>query len=283
MPSTGGSCYQGPVNTTGELQTRPVSTLLWQVPFSVLAWGGAFGLMLGTSMVLIPTYAFRSPKQQSLLAARAFGKVLNFTLSTVKVTFDPGFDPTAPSVFCQNHVSVLDAFAACRSIPQPFVGMMLGWHFKIPGYGWTMTATHGIPVYPRAEGRTDELAEAVRDRAGKGLSVLAYPEAHRTISGDVGPFKRGVFFMARDAGLPVVSLAVRGIHDVNRKGSMLMTPGEIEIYVGPQVSLAGLSGDQISQAALRLQECMADFVEGRDDGAAIASLKGWRPSGDVVG
>jgi len=233
--------------------------------------------MLATSMVLIPTFAFRSPKQQSLWAARAFGKVLDITGSKVRVILDGEFDPAVPSVFCQNHVSVMDAFAACRSIPQPFVGMMNGWHFKIPGYGWMMKATHGIPVHPRAEGRTDALSEAVRDRARKGLSVLTFPEAHRTIAGDVRPFKRGVFFMARDSGLPVVPLAVRGMQTVNRKGSALITPGELEIYVGPQVSVSGFSDDEISQVALRLQEAMTDFVEERDDGAAIASLHSWRP------
>lgn len=229
--------------------------------------------MLATSMVLIPTFAFRSPKQQSLRAATAFGKVLDITGSKVSVILDAEFDPAVPSIFCQNHVSVLDAFAACRSIPQPFVGMMLGWHFKIPGYGWMMKATHGIPVPADAEGRTEALSEAVRDRARKGLSVLTFPEAHRTIEGNVRPFKRGVFFMARDSGLPIVPLAVRGMQTINRKGSALIAPGELEIYIGPQVRISGLSEDEISQVARRIQECMTDFVEGRDDGEAIASLR----------
>jgi len=64
---------------------------------------------------------------------------------------------------------------------------------------------------------------------------------------------------------------------VNQKGSALISPGDLEVYVGPQVSVSGFSDEEISQVARRLQESMNDFVEGRDDGAAIASLHGWTP------
>jgi len=72
-----------PVTTRRDAEQRPsAGRLLWQVPFSVLVWSGGFGIMLATSMVLIPTFAFRSPKQQSLWAARAFGKVLDIVLGS---------------------------------------------------------------------------------------------------------------------------------------------------------------------------------------------------------
>ncbi|MBC7172435.1 MAG: 1-acyl-sn-glycerol-3-phosphate acyltransferase, partial [Polyangiaceae bacterium] len=167
-----------------------------------------------------------------------------------------------------NHVNVLDAHTACAVIPQPFVGLMLAWHFHIPGYGWMMRATHGIPVHPGSAGRTDELVRHAKDRAAKGLSILAFPEGHRTLDGKVGPYKRGLFFMARDAGLPIVPVAVRGMFEVNQKGSFIIRPGDVTVYVGAQIETAGLDDEGIARLAASVQERVADYVEGRDPTAA---------------
>ncbi|MFT7580152.1 MAG: 1-acyl-sn-glycerol-3-phosphate acyltransferase, partial [Myxococcota bacterium] len=185
---------------------------------------------------------------------------------------DDNFDRKQTSVFCQNHVNLLDAFTACASIPQPFVGLMLAWHFKVPGYGWMMRATNGIPVHS-GERRTQLLCEAARDRASKGLSILSFPEAHRTLDGKMRPFKRGVFFMARDAELPIVPLAVRGMFEVNRKGSGVIRPGKVDVYVGPQLATAHLDDQGITDLAARIGTAMSRYVDGEDaSGAGIAAL-----------
>jgi 1-acyl-sn-glycerol-3-phosphate acyltransferase len=252
---------------------RSPLSLFWQVPFSIYVWICAFGVMIATSLVSVVLYKVRTPANQSLWSARAFARVLNVARSRVRVTHDPNFDPARNSVFCQNHVNLLDAFSACNAIPQAFVGMMLAWHFKVPGYGWMMRATHGIPVQPFRKGQTDELIREVRDRVEKGLSILTFPEAHRTLDGKMRPFKRGVFYMARDSGLPVVALAVRGMYEVNRKGSALIVPGDVDIYVGPQLETRGLGDEQLGELARELKAAMAEFVEGRDpDGAAMRAM-----------
>jgi 1-acyl-sn-glycerol-3-phosphate acyltransferase len=245
-----------------------LSDRLLEVPFSALCWVSAFGLMIGTSLVSVLAYPFRSPAEQSLWSARAFRPVLGITRSRLRVHYAPGFDDRRPSVFCFNHVNVLDAHTACAVIPQPFVGLMLAWHFHIPGYGWMMRATHGIPVHPRSAGRTDELVAHAKDRLANGLSILAYPEGHRTRDGKVGPYKRGLFFMARNVGMPIVPVAVRGMYEVNRKGSFIIRPGEVSVYVGAQIETAGLDDEAIARLASAVQERVADYVEGRDSTGA---------------
>lgn len=239
---------------------------------SVRSWSSAFGVMLGTSLVSIGAERFRSPAAQSLWSAKKFARILDITKSDLNITYDPAFDPDRPSVFCQNHVNLLDAFTACAAIPQPFVGLMLAWHFKIPGYGWMMKATHGIPVH-KGENRTQLLSNAACDRASKGMSILTFPEAHRTADGHMRPLKRGIFFMARDADLPVVAIAVRGMFEINRKGSGIINPGKVDVYVGPQVQTTGLDGDGISGLAQELGDAMSVYVDGEDKhGAALSAM-----------
>ncbi len=256
------------------LQPPPsTSRLLWQIPFSAYCWTSAFALMLGSSLASVIAYPFRSPAEQSLRSAAMFRRVLDVTRSRVRPVYDPAFDRARSSVFCFNHVNVLDAHTACATIPQPFVGLMLAWHFKIPGYGWMMKATHGIPVHP-GSGRTESLVREAKARAAAGLSILVFPEAHRTLDGSVGPYKRGMFFMARSAGMPMVPVAVRGMYEVNRKGSLLIAPGDVSVYVGPQLETTGLDDDAIAALAERVQRAVADYVAGRDrDGSGIAALR----------
>jgi len=249
-----------------------------KVLFSAYAWTGAFGVMLGTSVVSVLAQRLRSPAQQSLWSAKAFSRVLDISRSDLRIVYDENFSDQRTSVFCFNHTNVLDAHTACATIPQPFVGLMLAWHFKVPGYGWMMKATHGIPVHPASAGRTDELIAEARDRVSKGLSILVFPEGHRTKTGKVGRYKRGMFFMARGAGIPVVPVAVRGMYEVNQKGSMLIEPGRVDVYCGPQIETDGLDDEGIAALAAAVQHAVAEYVEGRDEtGEALKALHGWTP------
>lgn len=194
-------------------------------------------------------------------AARLMAHVTRLAFSRFRVQYAAGFDPTRPSVFCQNHVNFLDAHVACRVIPGPFCGLMLASHFKIPAYGWIMRITSGIPVPSERGGRTTALMVAARDRIARGLSILVFPEAHRTLDGHVQEFKKGVFYMARDAGAPVVPIAVHGAFEVNHKGTWLFSRGPVTVWVGPQVETAGLDDDALEVVMADLRADLHEFVE----------------------
>jgi len=235
---------------------------LWIAPFSIGVWTLSFfwmTIVAFASFVLLLVMPFR--KFHKHFGAPAFSMCIRFAGCRVTVTRDPGFDPDTRSLFCHNHVNVMDGHLASMVIPHAFCGLMEAAHFKIPGYGWMMRASLGIPVHPRASGRTEELTMAARDRIEKGLSILCFPEAHRTRDGHVRPFRRGVFFMARDAGIPVVPVAIRGMYEVNRRGAWRIYPGRVHVHIGPQIRTLGLDDDAITILAAHMHERVSTFVE----------------------
>lgn len=243
------------------IPTEPTIPPIRVLARTAWAWSGSFASMsvsLGTLVLLEPVRPF--PRSYPGIPRKMMGLCLRLTGSSVTLYHDEGFDPQRPSVLCQNHVSVLDAHAAVTAMPCGFCGMMEEWHFKIPIYGWIMGVTRGIAV-PRGSQRYRVIAEQARARIAGGLSILTFPEAHRTLDGRLRRFRRGPFFMARDAGAPVVPLAVRGLYPVNHKGTALIRPGRIDIYVGPQLETAGLDDEQLADLAERTREIMVDFVE----------------------
>jgi 1-acyl-sn-glycerol-3-phosphate acyltransferase len=253
-----------------------------QVVYSAGVWSVSFAWMAAVSVTWAITSSI-APKRfhQGTVGAPGMAVCLNFTLSDFEFIYDPDFDPERRSVFCQNHVNLMDAHVACAVIPHAFCGLMNSWQFKIPFYGWIMKLADGIPVRSGSSNRYREIAIAARDRAAKGISILVFPEAHRTVDGKVHEFKKGVFLMAREAGLPVVPLATRGMYELNRKGTWLFTPTKVTVYIGAQIETAGITTDELRKVISRTEQIIRDFTEhgiipgkATDDPAPAGELTG---------
>ncbi len=210
--------------------------------------------------LLIPFERF-----QGGIPAWLIGRLPYLTLSPIRITRAEGFDPTRASMYVMNHVSSMDGYVAVRTLPHPFCGLLNESHLKIPGYGWIMRLGNAIGVPADRSGRTAALTRAATDRKSRGISVLVFPEAHRTRDGQMRPFRRGVFFMARDAALPVVPVAVRGLHEILPRGHWVPQPGCIEVHLFEALETAGLSDDEIGQLAERTQQQIQSWLDGEPE------------------
>lgn len=230
--------------------------------WSVAAWPLALGVMgvsLSTGFAASLVVPFE--KFQTLLPQPVMGSVSMVTLSKRHITYHPRFQRGRVSMFMMNHTSVLDASVACWAIKDPFCGIQHAHHFDVPIYGWLMKRANGIGVEKGVSGQSAKIAEQVEDRVRRGISILGFPEGRRTQNGRILPFRKGLFLMARDNGVPVVPLCVRGLWQILRRGEWVVRPGKLEVFVGPQVETKGLSDEQVALLAERFQRFTADYVE----------------------
>ncbi len=235
--------------------------VLWSLVF----WSLAFTWMLvgAVSSILLLVVGFPYPKVHMWVTAPIFKRVIQVSLTRMHLHYHPDFDPERRSVFGQNHVNLLDGHLASWAIPHAFSGLMNAWQFKIPIYGWLMSMSKGIPV---KRGRRDETIKQISDEARKrreiGMSVLTFPEGHRTLDGKIRPFRRGVFLMARNAGYPFVPIAAKGMIDVNRKGTWIFNPFvRVDVFIGPQFETEGLEDTEIADLAKRLHDWTVYCIE----------------------
>ncbi len=233
--------------------------------FSLIYWPLAFAVMLVGAVVTLVLLLLRFPYQRVHLwvTAPVFSSCVPLSITRMRVHYHPAFEAERRSIYAQNHINLLDGMVAAAVIPHAFSGLMNAWQFKIPIYGWLMSLSKGIAVH---RGRRDrvlqEISDAARERKRIGMSVLTFPEGHRTRDGKIAPFRRGVFMMARSAEMPVVPIAVRGMYEVNRKGSLAFHPGRtIDVFVGPQLDAAGLDDAQVHALADRVRDFMVHCVE----------------------
>ncbi len=151
-----------------------------------------------------------------------------------------------------NHVNIFDPFLFEGYLPIFFRGVELASHFGWPLYGWLIRKIGNIPIerdHPRRAARTLEQVVHVL----KSLhSVMMFPEGHRTSDGRLQRFKRGVFVVAKEAGVPVVPVVQIGSYEVKRKGHWLVRPGLVRLRIGepiPEERIAALDVDELRDLA----------------------------------
>ena len=232
------------------------------LPLSIISWIFAFvwmSLVVLTSVVLLPFFPFK--KTHMWLARPLMMLVLTTTFSRFKMIYHPEFDPKRIGLFMGNHVTMVDAHMMTKAIPGPFCGVVGAHHLKYPVYGSILKLSRSIPIYPRSSGRTAEIVAHVRDRVEEGIHIAAYPEGQRTRDGKVDEFKRGMFFIARDAEIPVYPIAMRGMFKMLPRGSGLIFPTLVDVYVGKPWDFSGLADDDMDEKIAAFRQVIIEFVE----------------------
>ena len=140
-----------------------------------------------------------------------------------------------PHIFVMNHQSQLDiptAFMALRTNLHFIAKKELAW---VPFLGWYMMATGMIFVDRGSRASAVASMQRAGRRIREGASIIAFPEGTRSRDGYVQPFKKGVFAVALEAGVPLVPVATQGGRDVLPIGRFWMRPGTLHLRIGEPI------------------------------------------------
>ena len=130
------------------------------------------------------------------------------------------------AIFIANHASLFDPPLIVRVLPcRPvFIAKKeLAW---VPFLGWVIWLAGFIFIDRRNRHKAIGSLQRAALRIQNGQSIAAFPEGTRTRTGALLPFKKGIFILAWDAGVPVVPLAIQG-------GFRLLPRGEWRAAQGP--------------------------------------------------
>ncbi len=178
--------------------------------------------------------------------------------------YAPGFDRGRTSLFVCNHVNVFDPFVVYCAIPQFTRGLELESHFRIPVYGWLMRRFGNVPVSDNSSpSAIKRLFQRTRRALDDGISLVVFPEASRTRTGRVGPFKKGVFSMARHFGYPIVPMSIVGSYEFNRTGSWMLYPSKIIVHIHDTIETKGLPRHEIDALVERVHDIVARPIHDR--------------------
>lgn len=231
----------------------------WRTVFYLIPAIALYTIVLGT--LSIASSLFEKRGYFAHWCARTWSRLI---LATTGVTVDVrGLERLTPGrtyVFVSNHQSIYDIPVLFWSLPfqlRIIAKESLG---RFPFLGWHLRRTGHMLVDRRHPDRTAIFRWASR-LTSQGLSLIVFPEGTRSADGRVGRFKGGSFYLALEAGLPVVPLSVIGSRHVMLKGRLATYPGHVTLVVHEPIDTAGMAGIDAKAFAERVRQIIRPEAE----------------------
>ncbi|MEE4113032.1 MAG: lysophospholipid acyltransferase family protein [Desulfobacteraceae bacterium] len=228
------------------------SALLWAI-------GSAFFTL--TFLILSAGLCLLSRPRVFSLARFLFfvqTKIMGIRLTVSGLT---GLDRTRTYLIMGNHESLFDLFVIPAAIPLTYVAVEAANHFSIPLWGSLITRWGCIPIHRNHLEKAKQSLEIARQRLREGTSIIILPEGHRTLTGEMGEFKKGPFHLARQAGADILPFAISGLFDYHPKGAFHLNPKPVRVIIGsliPYGTVADMTPEQLRD---HVRDIIADLAD----------------------
>src|SRR5678810_245050 len=209
--------------------------------WSLFVAGALLGL-LGPP-ILIVAWILRKHDLVYPVALFGAGAWLKLSGVSVKVTGLERLDPKQTYIFVSNHRSYLDT-ATLFIYTGRRIGLLAKKELlKVPVLGVGMGFVNVMAIDRSNRESAIRTTEAAAQRIKSGVSFAVFVEGTRAKPGELLPFKKGAFYMARQAGVPVVPVAIKNSDVLMGKGTGEARSGEIEMVFMKPIDTAGLTSD----------------------------------------
>ena len=208
---------------------------------SVLIWAFALPLFLCACVLIwLGSFVLRGRTFENMIKAACRAVLLACGIR-VYVFGRENLAAGRQYVVMMNHVNFFDPLVFYAAFPGLARGAEEESHFRWPVYGSTIRRLGMFPISRKNSQRAVEsmrrAAAWVRVRPDFSFAIL--PEGTRTRDGKLGPFKRGGFLLALGTGLDILPLVQTGAYRIARKGSLLIRPGRVDMFIEPAVPTIG--------------------------------------------
>ena len=204
---------------------------------------GALLLFLGPPILIV---AWLTGKHYLVYPWANFGarNWLRLSGAKVNVTGKDHLDPSQTYVFVSNHRSYLDT-ATLFLYTGRRIGLLAKKELlKVPILGVGMGFVNIMAIDRSNRERALQTTEAATARIRSGISFGVFAEGTRAKPGELLPFKKGAFYMASNAGVPIVPIAIKNTDYLMGKGTGVARSGTIEFVILPPVPTTGCSTDE---------------------------------------
>jgi putative phosphoserine phosphatase/1-acylglycerol-3-phosphate O-acyltransferase len=150
-----------------------------------------------------------------------------------------------PAVFVFNHQSGVDALLVAKLLRKDFAGIAKQEIRSVPVLGQAFEFA-GTVFIDRGDTQKaiDAMAPAV-EALKQGRSIAIAPEGTRSRTPRLGPFKKGAFHLALQAGVPIVPIVFKNTLDVLPRGAIVMRPANVEAIVLPPIDTSAWTRDTL--------------------------------------
>src|SRR5215510_5716164 len=159
-------------------------------------------------------------------------------------------DPKQPYVFASNHRSYLDTATLFVYLRRRIGILAKKELLKVPVLGVGMGFVNVMAIDRTNRESAIRTTEAAAKRIQSGVSFGVFVEGTRAKPGELLPFKKGAFYMAKQADVPVVPVAIKNSDVLMGKGTSEARSGTIEMVFKKPVETIGRTTDEAINALI---------------------------------
>ncbi|SFU01784.1 HAD-superfamily subfamily IB hydrolase, TIGR01490 [Geodermatophilus amargosae] len=154
---------------------------------------------------------------------------------------------TRPAVFLFNHQSQLDVLILAKLLRGGFTGVAKKELARTPGFGLAFRLADVAFVDRSDPAQARRALEPAVQRLQEGISLVIAPEGTRSATPTLGPFKKGAFHVAMQAGVPIVPVVIRNAGELMWRGATVVTAGTVQVRVLPPVPTTGWRAEDVDR------------------------------------
>lgn len=181
--------------------------------------------------------------------ARAMCRYILFCLG-VRVRVEGEFPDGGPYVVMANHSAFIDPFLVASVIQGSFTGVAALYNYKYPLWAQILRRYKAIPIDRKNRSHAlngIKMAEQIIHNEKYHVAIL--PEGTRTLTGKMGPLKKGGFHMALNTETRILPIGIEGGFKYKPKKRNYITPGLVTIRIGHPISVDGVD-DNLKMSTL---------------------------------
>jgi 1-acyl-sn-glycerol-3-phosphate acyltransferase len=158
-----------------------------------------------------------------------------------------------PCIYVANHQDMFDMATYGKHLPKKTVGIGKKELLWVPFFGAFFYAAGNVMIDRQNRvSAVSRLSQVVETIKRKGHSIFIFPEGTRNRSqAEFLPFKKGAFYMAIDAQVPVIAL-------VSGKLDLKLRARKLKIRVLPPFDTRGYTRDQVDELAEKVRGRMLE-------------------------
>lgn len=233
--------------------------------FFVYSWFIFAPLMIAATLffalVCLATLPFMGPRRVARISAVPWAR-LGLLLSGVHVDIlgREHLKPGRSYVIVANHLSQFDIWVLYGYLGADFRWVMKQELRRFPVIGYCCARLGHVFVNRGDRASAIASLEQAKRRMVNGTSILFFPEGTRSRSGELQPFKKGAFRMARDLDLPILPVTLSGTREILPPDTLRMHPGTVSLTLHPELRVEGEDEAAMEQALHRSRSAIASVA-----------------------
>ncbi len=170
-----------------------------------------------------------------------------------------------PAVFVFNHQSAVDALVIARLLQRDFSGLAKSELKANPLLGPALQFADVVFIDRQHTGSA-ALQPAI-EKLREGVSITVAPEGRRSTGYRLGPFRKGAFLIAMQAGVPVIPIVIANAADALPRSAVFIRPAKVRVKVLKPISTRGWNSANLEQ---KIAACRTQFLKALDQWPEVA-------------